>query len=84
MLAIINILYFIIFISYLLAFSFIVFHILRYSINWKKSAIMLLIFVPIFFLLLSFNAASFSSIDFSELIDIKFDGLSGYNNRFSL
>ncbi|HBO16594.1 MAG: hypothetical protein UR69_C0002G0008 [Candidatus Moranbacteria bacterium GW2011_GWE2_35_2-] len=83
MFAIINILYFIVFISYLLAFSFIVFHILRYSINWKKSAIMLLVFIPIFFLLLSFNVASFSSIDFSEFININFDGFSGYN-RFPL
>lgn len=76
---IINVSYFIILFGYFLAFSFIVFHILRYSINWKKSILMLLVFLPVFFLILFFNIASFASIDFSEFINIKFDTSANYN-----
>jgi len=69
MLNIIGIFYFIVFLSFLLTALFIVFHIIRYSINKTSSFLMLVVFVSIFCILLISNVILFFSVPWEQMFD---------------
>jgi len=74
---IIEIFYFIIFFSFVLAALFIIFHIIRYSINKTSSLVMLAVFIPVFCALLVINFILFHSVQWEQMFD--FIDLGGSN-----
>jgi len=78
MLNIIGIFYLIIFFSFLLVALFIIFHIVRYSINKTSSFFMLIIFVSVFSVLLISNIALFFSVPWEQMFDFINLGSGGF------
>jgi hypothetical protein len=68
------ILYSLIFLVFLVSGLFIVYHIVRYSFNKKAAFLMLVIFIPVFIILLISNITLFFSVDFYRIIP----GLTGF------
>ncbi|MCD6149278.1 hypothetical protein J7J13_00645 [bacterium] len=74
---IIGIFYSVIFLSFALAALFIVFHIVRYSINKTSSLVMLVVFISVFSVLLISNMVLFFSVPWEQMFD--FINLGGGN-----
>jgi len=49
-----------------IAAAFVIYHITRYSINKKSSAIMLFLFLTVFIFLIAVNFSIFRTIDFND------------------
>jgi len=67
MYVLINLLYLVILFSFCLVSVFIVYHIVKYSINKKASRIMLFVFIPTIIFLIILNISLFTSIDVEDL-----------------
>jgi len=72
MIAIFQILYFIVFLSMLLMSIFIIFHIVMYSYSTISKLVTLLIFVPVAGVLLFTNLVIFTKIPFENIFSIFF------------
>lgn len=70
MIAAINVLYLIIILFFLLAALFIVYHIVKYSLNKMEMLISLSIFLSVFLVLLFSNLAIFLSIRMDRVISL--------------
>ena len=67
-----NIFYSVLFFIYIIISIFIVYHIVRYSINKKSSLIMLILFISIMLILVFINVQLFKSINFDKIFTNNF------------
>ncbi|MEF3691960.1 MAG: hypothetical protein V3574_02820 [Candidatus Moraniibacteriota bacterium] len=61
--------------------TFIIYHILKYSINKNSSTLMLIIFISGLIVLVLINFFAFSSIDLENVLDFGL-GMGTYNQSF--
>jgi len=67
-----NILYLVVFLSYIMIGSFIVYHIVRYSINKRSSLVMLILFLFVAVILVFINVQLYKAIDFNTILNPNF------------
>jgi hypothetical protein len=65
-----GLLYTILFLSYIVTALFIVFHLLRYSIDRASTVFTVTLFLSVFIILLLLNALAFFSLPFESLLPI--------------